>query len=163
MIIKTDIDNLQDFEAWSGAEDTKNEICNAGKGEQFMTELQQVYPDGMDASELNDLLWFDSDWCLHLVGLETDQEKKEKQPEHIAEKNGYDILDIPEYALNYIVNGDSSSISDEDKNLCDKFLETWEYIDQVQDENGEFEEASFNRNPCFGLPCDTVRCYCVLR
>ncbi len=160
MVIKTDLTDLQDFEAWSGAEDTKNEICNAGKGEQFITELEQVYMEGMTDSELNDLLWFDPDWCLHLVGLETEQEKKEKQPEHIAEKNGWDIMDIPEWALNYIVNGDAEGLNDNDKDMVDAFLQDWDFIEQVKDEDGEDEEAEFNNEPQFGMPCDTVRCYC---
>ena len=160
MIIKQEINDLQDFKAWSGAEDTKNEICNAGKGEQFITELEQVYMEGMTDSELNDLLWFDPDWCLHLVGLETEQEKKEKQPEHIAEKNGWDILDIPAWALNYIVNGDASNLSDDEESMVDAFLQDFEYVDEVQDEDGCPEGASFNHHPQFGHACDTVRCYC---
>ncbi len=70
MEIKKEINDLYHFEAWSGATETREKIIEAGRGEQFMTALEEVYPEGMTDTELNDLLWFDSKFCYDLVGLD---------------------------------------------------------------------------------------------
>lgn len=69
MIIKKEIDDLADFEAWGGATDTQDKIVEADLGIDFMTALDDSYPDGMTSTELNDLLWFNEEWCYELVGL----------------------------------------------------------------------------------------------
>lgn len=69
MIIKTELYDLADFDAWSGAVETKERICDADKGDEFMEQLEECYPDGMTDSKLNDLLWFEEEWCYELVGL----------------------------------------------------------------------------------------------
>lgn len=74
MYIKTDITDLAQFESWSGATSTRDKIVQAGKGELFIDELDQLYPDGLSDTRLNDLLWFDSEFCLELVGLATDDD-----------------------------------------------------------------------------------------
>ena len=74
MIITHEINDLYDFQPWAGAVNTYETIVNADKGKQFMNELESIYPDGITDTQLNDLLWFESDWCLELVGLnETDE------------------------------------------------------------------------------------------
>jgi hypothetical protein len=69
MYIKTEIDDLADFEAWSGGEHTKCMIVNACLGTEFIEALEEHYPEGVTESELNDLLWFEDEWCYELVGL----------------------------------------------------------------------------------------------
>lgn len=69
MYVKNEITDLADFEAWSGGEDTKEKIIEADLGEDFMTALEDHYPDGLTATELNDLLWVEEEWCYKLVGL----------------------------------------------------------------------------------------------
>lgn len=75
MTVTEEIENLEDFNAWSGAVDTKRIICDNDKGELFMAMLEDAYPEGMTRTELNDLLWFEHDFCLELVGL-NDVEKE---------------------------------------------------------------------------------------
>lgn len=69
MIIKKEIDDLADFEAWGGATDTQDKIVDADLGIDFMTALDDSYQDGMTSTELNDLLWFNEEYCYALVGL----------------------------------------------------------------------------------------------
>ena len=69
MKITNEITDLSQYTPGHGARDTWNTIVLAGKGEQFITELEQLYPDGIDDTALNDILRFDSGWCLSLVGL----------------------------------------------------------------------------------------------
>lgn len=69
MKITNEITDLSQYAPGYGARDTWETIVMAGKGEQFITELEQLYPDGIDDTALNDILRFDSDFCLSLVGL----------------------------------------------------------------------------------------------
>ena len=76
MIIKTET-NLRDFEAWAGAIYTKNLILDAGKEEEFVELIEEIYPDGLSDIELNDILWFDRDWVLEILGIEEEEEEEE--------------------------------------------------------------------------------------
>lgn len=69
------IDSLEEFKPWSGAKYTYNRIVDADKGEEFIDMLSYEYPDGMTEMELNDLLWFDGEYCLGLVGLDESEEE----------------------------------------------------------------------------------------
>lgn len=69
MKIYDDIYDLSDFKPWSGAVDTYNKLIEADKSEEFISQLDDVYPDGVSHTQLNDLLWFESEWCYSLVGL----------------------------------------------------------------------------------------------
>ena len=73
MIIKTET-NLRNFEAWSGAIDTKKIILDAGLEEEFEMLIDELYPDGLSDIDLNDILWFDSDWILETLGIKEEEE-----------------------------------------------------------------------------------------
>ena len=62
--------NLKDFESWSGATETKNIIINEGKEEEFEELIEELFPNGVSVTELNDLLWFDSEYILNCLGIE---------------------------------------------------------------------------------------------
>lgn len=60
---------LCDFEAWSGGKDTKDTILENGKGDEFDSLIEELYPDGLSETQLNDILWFDSDWCFEMLNI----------------------------------------------------------------------------------------------
>ena len=62
--------NLKDFESWSGATETKNKIIENGKEEEFEELIEELFPNGVSATELNDLLWFDDEYILNCLGIE---------------------------------------------------------------------------------------------
>ena len=62
--------NLKDFNAWSGATTTKERIINEGKEEEFEELIEEMYPNGLSATELNDILWFDDDWIYSCLGIQ---------------------------------------------------------------------------------------------
>lgn len=68
--------NLKDFESWSGATNTKNKIINEGLEEEFEELIKEAYPNGINVTELNDLLWFDDDWIYECLGIETELEEE---------------------------------------------------------------------------------------
>lgn len=71
--------SISNFDAWSGAKDTKETILNAGKEKEFDNLIEELYPDGLSETTLNDLLWFESDWIFEMLGIEeeTEEEKEE--------------------------------------------------------------------------------------
>ena len=72
MLIKTET-NLRNFETWSGAIYTKKLILDAGLEEEFEMLIEELYPDGLTDTELNDILWFDSDWILETLGIKEEE------------------------------------------------------------------------------------------
>lgn len=67
------------FEAWSGGKDTQDKIIEAGKADQFESIIEDLYPDGMTDTELNDLLWFDSESVFEWLGIEDEEETEEEE------------------------------------------------------------------------------------
>lgn len=84
MTIKSEI-SLENFEAWSGGRSTLNKIINEGKCSQLESMLEEMYPDGMTDTELNDLLWHDSDTVFEWLDIRTYDQIKEELEEKKAE------------------------------------------------------------------------------
>lgn len=74
--MKTFNDNmsLSNFDAWSGAKDTKETILENNKGEEFDSLIEELYPDGLSETQLNDILWFDSEWIYESLGITEEEE-----------------------------------------------------------------------------------------
>lgn len=75
MTIKTE-QSLNSFEFWSGAKANAEKLTS----EEFDTlenVFEELYPEGMTDTEINDLFWFDFEWVCELIGLtynvETDE------------------------------------------------------------------------------------------
>ena len=64
---------LRNFDAWSGAVDTKETIINEGKDKDFDYLIEELYPDGLTDTQLNDLLWFEEDWLFEMLEIEIDE------------------------------------------------------------------------------------------
>ena len=72
MVIKIDSPsewNLRDM-LWSGAEKTLEEIIDADKYDEFCAYIEDTYTDGIDLTELNDLLRFDFDSIRNYLGMQ---------------------------------------------------------------------------------------------
>lgn len=68
------ISTLDDYTPWSGAVDTYDLIRDEDKIDELDSYLEDVYPEGLTMTELNDLLWFDGDSVLHAIGIVSDTE-----------------------------------------------------------------------------------------
>ena len=68
---------LLNFDAWSGAVDTKNRIIEEGKSEDFDFLIEELYPEGLSETQLNDILWFEEDWIFENLGINQDDEDEE--------------------------------------------------------------------------------------
>ena len=53
--------SLWNFEAWLGGEDRLNVLREKGKDvcDEVESFINEVFPDGLDETTLNDYLWFD--------------------------------------------------------------------------------------------------------
>ena len=60
---------LTEFEFWAGGKDTVEELTNS-ELEQIEQILEEIYPEGMDEFEVNDLLWFERDLIAEWLGYE---------------------------------------------------------------------------------------------
>ena len=78
---------LRNFGFWSGAKD-RADMLTSSQLDAIETDLEQLYPDGMTETELNDLFWFDFDFVCSLIGTseaavfgEDEEEEEEEQEE----------------------------------------------------------------------------------
>ena len=61
--------DFSEYKPWSGAVDTYELIKDADKLDELEAYLEECYPDGVTATQINDILWFDSDQVLSYLGL----------------------------------------------------------------------------------------------
>ena len=73
MKIFNDIASIKTFNAWSGAVDTQEKIINEGKADEFDNLIEELYPDDLTETTLNDLLWFEDEWIFEMLGIETEE------------------------------------------------------------------------------------------
>ena len=84
MTITYELD-LNSFQAWSGAKDTLERIQREGKCAELENVLEELYPDGMTETELNDLLWFDSESVYEWLGIRSETQIEKEIEEAKAE------------------------------------------------------------------------------
>lgn len=63
---------IREFKAWSYATDTKNKIIECDRCEEFDSLIEELYPEGLTGTQLNDILWHDSDWVYETLGINED-------------------------------------------------------------------------------------------
>lgn len=61
--------SLKNFKAWSGAKDTLNKLIELDKCDELEFILDDLYPDGLTDTQLNDILWFDDEWIYETLGI----------------------------------------------------------------------------------------------
>ena len=97
--------SLADFKFWSGAETTAQRIWEEQGSEgfdQLEAILEDLYPDGIDKTDLNDLLWFDADTVYEWLGIDDEEEEEEDEEDDDGEE------EETEPANDYVINvGDS--------------------------------------------------------
>lgn len=91
MRIYTDF-NIENFSAWSGAVDTKENIIKAGKTDLFNSLVDDIFPDGCTETEMNDFLWFDDSHIYEMLGLGEDGEEPDDEEEN-ADISNFDSFD----------------------------------------------------------------------
>ena len=62
--------SLKNFKAWSGAKDTLNKLIELDKCDELEFILDDLYPNGLTETQLNDILWFEDEWIYETLGIE---------------------------------------------------------------------------------------------
>ena len=57
-------------ELWSGALDTLGRVARNVKLQDLMGLLEDMYPEPVGITTVNDLLWFDGDYIFEQLGIE---------------------------------------------------------------------------------------------
>lgn len=70
---------LRNFDAWSGAKDTKEIIIEHNKENDFECLIDELYPDGLSETNLNDILWFEQDWIFESLKIRLEEEDEEEE------------------------------------------------------------------------------------
>ena len=127
--------SLESFEAWSGAVDTLNRIIAEGKCDELEAMLEELYPDGMTDTQLNDLLWFEPETVFEWLGIRTEEEIRSELKEAMEE--------LEELKQNYADECEDEDMTDEEKS------ELWEsdYADdaeELEEKISELEEELEN-------------------
>ncbi len=85
MKIIREIDGLLDFEPWSYAV-SRYETLTREQLEQLDRELEEIYPEGMTDTQVNDILWHEPEYFAELLGFD--------DWEHLEKSNNGDIDQI---------------------------------------------------------------------
>lgn len=62
--------SLFNFDFWNGAETTANELTNK-EFNIIEAQLEDLYPDGIDETQLNDIFRFEQDFVAQMLGYDT--------------------------------------------------------------------------------------------
>ena len=68
--------SLRNFEFWSGAKENANELTSAQLDE-VETILEDLYPEGMEETQINDLFRFDFDTIKEWLSITDEEEEAE--------------------------------------------------------------------------------------
>ena len=132
MTITYELD-LNSFQAWSGAKDTLERIQREGKCAELENVLEELYPDGMTETELNDLLWFDSESVYEWLGIRSESQI-EKEIEEAEEELEEKLSDL-EFDL------DDDLTEEERKDIIESYQpEIDEIKERIADLKEELEE-----------------------
>lgn len=73
------IDDFSSYEPWGAAVSTFDNIQNAGKMDALEQLIDDMYPDGINKTELNDLLAFESDWVYSILVMPSEEDFDEEE------------------------------------------------------------------------------------
>lgn len=77
--------DIGDYRPWSGAVDTFYKIQDADMVGALEAYLEDIYPEGLTVTELNDILWFDGESVLRDLGIADEEDDEDEDEEDIDE------------------------------------------------------------------------------
>ena len=95
--------SLANFKFWSGAETTAQRIWEEQGSEgfdQLEAILEDLYPDGIDETDLNDLLWFDADTVYEWLGIEDEEEEDDEDDDEDEDDEEEETEPTNDYVIN---------------------------------------------------------------
>ncbi len=74
--MKVYTEGIRDFKPWSGAVTTWNNVREERKLDDLEFLLEELYPEGMSETMLNDILWFEDMWIYEQLDIDTEEEEE---------------------------------------------------------------------------------------
>ena len=69
--------SLKNFEFWAGAKD-RVKYLTADELDTIESMLEDIYPDGVDETTINDIFWFEEDTIAEWLGYDDFEELMER-------------------------------------------------------------------------------------
>lgn len=132
--------SLENFEAWSGGKDTMDDLSHSDC-ERLEQHIEELYPDGITDTQLNDFLWFERDTIADLLGY--------RNYEALAEQDDEDWEDHYRTILNEEYDEEFEELIDEwvsgessenmsDKEVKEQFMKYLEdHLEEEEEDDGE--------------------------
>lgn len=73
------VDDFSSYKPWDAAVSTFEAIQDAGKMDALEQLIDDMYPDGIDKTELNDLLAYESDWVYSMLDMPNEEDVDEEE------------------------------------------------------------------------------------
>jgi len=70
---------IEGYKPWCGAVSTWEDIEEANKVDELEYLLEEIYPEGITDTQLNDLLWFESDWIYAQLDINDMEDTEEDE------------------------------------------------------------------------------------
>ena len=121
MRIYTEI-SLENFEAWSGAVSTLERIKAEGKCDELEAILEDLYPDGIDETQLNDILRFEEEQVFEWLGIRSESEIKEELEEAMEELS--DLWD------EFIDDTEGMDDAEKDEYFNENYKDQYEWLEE---------------------------------
>lgn len=138
---------LRQFEFWSGAADRVEYLTN-DDFDVIESELEALYPDGMEDSQINDLFWFEFDFIAQMLGYEDEEDfNRKRDPKYI------DDDDLVDYASDWFQEFVRNLKAEKNNDLAMDIAVNLFGFDEPDDEKGydetgcpteEYFEGAFN-------------------
>ena len=149
-------EDFSDYKPWSGAVDTYNMIRDAGKLDALESYLEELYPEGIDMTQINDILWFEGDQVLEALGIA----EEEEDIEDTAKDNSADIKKKADSKDGYSLEEGNDYYQIFKNNETGKF-KIWNIDNNAWEASNEFDDiASAEKeieNLAEGLPEKTAK------
>ena len=132
--------SLENFEAWSGGKDTMDDLSHSDC-ERLEQHIEELYPDGITDTQLNDFLWFERDTIADLLGYRNYEALAEQDDEdwedHYRTILNEEYDEEFEELIDEWVSGESSeNMSDKEvKEQFQKYLE--DQLEEEEEDDGE--------------------------
>lgn len=132
--------SLENFEAWSGGKDTMDDLSHSDC-ERLEQHIDELYPDGITDTQLNDFLWFERDTIADLLGYRNYEALAEQDDEdwedHYRTILNEEYDEEFEELIDEWVSGESSeNMSDKEvKEQFQKYLE--DHLEEEEEDDGE--------------------------
>ena len=68
-------ESLRNFEFWSGAKKNAKEFTDE-QLDQIEAILEDMYPEGMSETQINDIFWFEPETLREWLGIEEEEEEE---------------------------------------------------------------------------------------